>query len=52
MKFWEVKSYMPFKFSISLLEGDVIAGFSLDDMYGLFIVIKPHHIIIAKFSPI
>lgn len=36
---------MPPQFSISLVEGDVIGGFSLDDICGLFMVIKPHHVI-------
>lgn len=41
---------MPSQFSISLVEKDVTAGFLLDDIYGLFMVIKPHHIL-TKFSP-
>lgn len=34
-------------FSISLFEEDVIAGFSLDDIYGLHVTMKPH--IITEF---
>lgn len=42
---------MPSQFSISLVEEDVIPGFSLDDIYELFMVIKPDHVI-TKFSSI
>lgn len=42
---------MPSQFSISLVKEDVIPVFSLDDIYGLFMVIKPQHVI-AKFSSI
>lgn len=36
-------------FSISLIEEDVTAEFSLEDVCGLFIIIKAHYII-TRFS--
>lgn len=42
---------MPSQFSISLVKEDVIPVFLLDDIYRLFMVIKPQHVI-TKFSSI